>query len=151
MCVIIVCTVASRCIRRYTHDLEEQRRSSLPTLARSPYAGTSYQLNILCAPVPALGDDARRRSAADESAIRPNNEANCQRPEGAEPAIVHGNHDAQVSGASGVPEPLHLDLVARAALAGDFGNGRLTGQFLDQAVVRPRPIARGHRVPSPAT
>jgi len=27
MCVIIVCTVASRCIPRYTHDLEEQRRS----------------------------------------------------------------------------------------------------------------------------
>ena len=76
--------------------------------------------------------------------IRPDDEANCQRPEGAEPAIVHGNHDAQVSGASGVPELLHLDLVARAALAGDFGNGRLIEKFLDQAVVRPRPIARGH-------
>jgi hypothetical protein len=26
-----------------------------PALARSPYAGTSYQLNILCAPVPVVG------------------------------------------------------------------------------------------------
>ena len=29
MCVIIVCTVASRCTRRYGHDREEQRAESV--------------------------------------------------------------------------------------------------------------------------
>jgi hypothetical protein len=38
MCVIIVCTVASQCTRRYAHDLEEQRRIFVGVGWRSPSA-----------------------------------------------------------------------------------------------------------------
>jgi hypothetical protein len=46
MCVIIVCTVANRCIRRYPHELEEQPRSPIIWSSFRPTGAAARRFGI---------------------------------------------------------------------------------------------------------
>jgi hypothetical protein len=67
MCVVIVCMMGSRFIRRYIHDLEEQRRIFAPPRERAPLLHR-VQISPFGAALSAAA--ARSHSAAHRQLVR---------------------------------------------------------------------------------